>query len=286
MSVLIHLADEREFSSIKKNGIKIGRKRQGVFCMPVLPNFYISHQWLRELKRNGAKTLVGIYFKLDNKTKVYAGRYNESHRHIELGEAIKEIQTIDDPLGYELIVDRKIEAKEVFRIKHLPQNIGWRYKPDSNGEKPCGCDYCIKGTIKGNKIRQKYDPREILMPYDEILSKLKDEKDVWEIENLLWAIGRRVRKSDPNELSFLLNLESDSINQELAITLSEYRHKNTKPILISLLETDDKETKEYTTKSLLKLYKEDAIELLHKYSDQTIHDTLNNWLEEKRQRRI
>ena len=127
MPILVHLAAEKETGSIKKNGIKIGKHRQGIFCMPVLPNFYISHQWLRELKRRGARTLVGVYFKLDSKTLVFAGKYNQEHRHIELGEAIKEIMSLDDPLGYELIIDRKIEAKEVEKIRTLPQKLGWRY---------------------------------------------------------------------------------------------------------------------------------------------------------------
>ena len=42
-------------------------------------------QWLRELKRGGVKTFVGVYFKLDSTEKVYAGRYNEPHRQITLG---------------------------------------------------------------------------------------------------------------------------------------------------------------------------------------------------------
>ena len=79
MPTLVHLASEREASSIKKNGIKIGKHRQGIYCMPILQNFYLSHQWLRELKRRGINTFVGVYFKLDSKTKVYAGRYNQDH---------------------------------------------------------------------------------------------------------------------------------------------------------------------------------------------------------------
>ncbi len=74
---------------------------------------------VRELKRNGARSFIGIYFRLDTKTLVYAGKYNEPHRQIELGVAIKEIMTFEDPLGYELIVDRKIEPKEIDKIRFL-----------------------------------------------------------------------------------------------------------------------------------------------------------------------
>ncbi len=123
--------------------------------MPVLQNFYISHQWLRELKRRGAKSYVGVYFKMNSKEKVYAGRYNKYHRLIELGEAIKEIQTIKDPLGYEIIIDRRIEAKKISKIKNLSQTIGWRFNPWAKGERPCGCEFCIRNAIKGDRIRQK-----------------------------------------------------------------------------------------------------------------------------------
>ena len=130
--------------------------------MPVLPNFYVSHQWLRELKRNGVKTFVGVYFRVSSAEMVYAGKYGKKHKHIPLGQAIKELMDLEDPLGYELIVDRKIEAKEITKIKHLPQNIGWRYMPDSNGIKPCNCEYCLRGTIKGKRTKDRLDAEDEL----------------------------------------------------------------------------------------------------------------------------
>ena len=159
MAILVHLADEKDLASIKKNGIKVGKRQRGIFCMPVLQDFYISHQWLRELKRSGTKTLIGVYFKLDSQELVYAGKYNQEHKHISLGEAIKEIMSLDDPLGYELIIDRKIEAKEIEKIRILPQKLGWRYCPTSHNEKPaCTCPVCIPtGTIRGKRLRDKIE---------------------------------------------------------------------------------------------------------------------------------
>lgn len=269
MPTLVHLADEREASSIKKNGIKIGKYRQGIFCMPVLTNFYLSHQWLRELKRRGVKTFVGVYFKMSSKTKVYAGRYNQEHRHIELGEAIKEIQTIDDPLGYEIIIDRKIEAKEIDKIKSLPQNIGWRYKPKANGLKPCSCEYCIKSTIKGNRIRQKYEHIEKTISFKEILARLKKEDDIYEIENLLYSVRSKKRKSNPTELLFLLDKNIVSIDQEIALTLKMFKHKASKEILLQLLNKDDRDTREFAADSLSILYGKEAELLLKNYKDET-----------------
>lgn len=161
MPALVHLADERDSSRILNGGLTFSKHRPGVYCMPVLPNFYVSHQWQRELKRRGIRTYVGVYFHMNADEMVYAGRYNETHRHISLGEAIAEIMSLNDPLGYELIIGRKIEPKEITGIKHLPQNIGWRYKPGSKGTKPCSCGFCSKGAIKGGRFMRKLEGKEV-----------------------------------------------------------------------------------------------------------------------------
>lgn len=161
MAILVHLADEKNAAKILKNGLKTGRYATGIYCMPVLPNFYISHQWLREVKRSGAKSYVGVYFKIASSEMVYAGRYGAKHKHLSVGAAIKEIMEMEDPLGYELIIDRKITAEEIFKIKNLPQTLGWRYFPNSHNKKPCNCEYCLRGTIKGRKTKQRLDDDEL-----------------------------------------------------------------------------------------------------------------------------
>lgn len=157
MATLVHLTDEKNTSSILRNGINTGKYGFGVYCKPVLPNFYVSHQWLRELKRNGARSYVGVYFKAPSSEMVYAGRYGKPHRFITLGEAIKDIMSLEDPLGYELIIDRKIAPEAISKIKHLPQTLGWRYFPDSHGKKPCNCEYCLRASIKGRRTKNRLD---------------------------------------------------------------------------------------------------------------------------------
>lgn len=279
MPVLVHLADERDAASIRKNGIKVGKHQQGVFCMPVLQNFYVSHQWLRELKRSGARTYVGVYFKLDSKNLVYAGQYNQEHRHISLGEAIKEIMNLDDPLGYELIVDRKIEAKEVEKIKILPQKLGWRYYPYSHNTKPtCACPACI-GSIKRKKLRDKIEPPIKEMGYDEIILKLKTVENEYEIDELLWRISRTRRRADPTDLLFLIDKYSNSVNQSVALALGMYRHKNTRAILLSLLSGNDNDTKKFATESLLKLYGQEVEKTLIEMNDEEINKIIDRWKE-------
>jgi hypothetical protein len=49
--MLVHIANEDETASIRRSGIRIGKFRDGVYAMPVLENFVVSNQWLRELRR-------------------------------------------------------------------------------------------------------------------------------------------------------------------------------------------------------------------------------------------
>lgn len=254
MPVLVHLADERESVSIKKNGIKPGKFRSRIYCMPVLPQFYVSYQWLRELKRRGVRTYVGVHFKLDSKTMVYAGHYHQGHKYTSLGEAIKEIMEMEDPLGYEILVDRKIEAKEITKIKSLPQNIGWRYKPHSHGQKPCGCKYCQEGLIKSRKIMDRYTPPVKLPPWPVLLEKLKASQDEKEISDLLYQVRQKKRRTNPADLLFLLDLRSDDIDCDLAGALGVFNHKNTKAILLQLAKSRDPYTRDDAFCSLDRLY--------------------------------
>jgi hypothetical protein len=147
MATLVHLADANNTERIRKNGIKPGKILAGVYCMPVLPDFYASHQWLRELKAGGVKTLVAVYFKVTDDHPVYIRKLGGKHRRMDLSLAIKEIWNAEDKSGYELILDGKIEASEIVAIKSLPQHVGWRYSPTSHGTTPCNCEYCLRGKI-------------------------------------------------------------------------------------------------------------------------------------------
>jgi hypothetical protein len=63
--MFVHLAEESRTANIRRNGISRRRKPQGefpggVFALPVTRNFYVSHQWLRELKRRNAGPVAGL----------------------------------------------------------------------------------------------------------------------------------------------------------------------------------------------------------------------------------
>ena len=91
MATFVHLAVEKDVKSIGRAGIRLPRARQGVergvYAMPVTRNFYISHQWLRELKRRGQRTLVAVHFRIPDKQIVLVGHYNSEHVAVSAAQA-------------------------------------------------------------------------------------------------------------------------------------------------------------------------------------------------------
>ncbi|MBD2363581.1 hypothetical protein H6G36_20705 [Anabaena minutissima FACHB-250] len=165
MVLLVHLTSLNNRNSVLRSGIKPQFYRQeypkGVFAMPVIPDYYVSHQWLRELKRSGQRNICGVYFRIPDEQDVYVGHYNRTHLHTTISEAAAIIIQADNPQGYEVFIPRKIAANEIQRVKALPQVLGWRYYPEAHGHKPCGCPACLlRGEIKSQKIRQAWNADE------------------------------------------------------------------------------------------------------------------------------
>lgn len=163
MPQFIHLADDREISLIRKNGIKAheiqGRIEKGVFATPVLPNYYLSHQWLRELKRRGIRTISAVQFRVDDDVLVLVGRYNETHIDVTAAEAVRIFMEHTTGLGLEIVLPSSVSSKAITRTYTPDQISGWRYYPESHsdGRKPCGCSYCQLGQIKNRKLREAYE---------------------------------------------------------------------------------------------------------------------------------
>ncbi len=269
MPRFVHIADEKNAKRIAKNGIKIGKGRNGIFCMPVTKDFSISHQWLRELKRNGAKTLVGVYFKIKSNEKVWFGKYFENHRFEEAGKALKAFRKVEDKLGFEFLIERKIESNEISKIKSLPQNVGWRYSPTSHERKlNCGCPICIsRGGIKSKKKREKFEPPIEKKSFKEIVETLKIETNDSEIESLFWQLRRKKRKANPEILRFIFEKRDKEMIRNLALSLYTFQHPNTIKMLLDLCKIEDEETKENSVESIFELEGEKAFKILDEFNN-------------------
>ncbi len=161
MPLFVHLAPESRTARIRRNGISRLRKAadgrpSGIFAVPVTRNFYISHQWLRELKRRGQGAISGVYFRIGDDEPVWVGHYGRVHQLMSAVEAAGEFMSSDSREGWEVIIPRRIDAKEIHRIRRLPQVLGWRYYPGAKRKAPfCPCKFCTRGEYGARKLRQR-----------------------------------------------------------------------------------------------------------------------------------
>jgi phage pi2 protein 07 len=217
MPVLVHLADERELASIRKNGLKA--RNGGVFAMPVLLDFYVSHQWMREMRRWRGKTYIAVYFRVPDTEKVWSGRYNEQHKHQTVADAIRDVLDRENKMGFEVFIERTIKPKEIIKVKLLQQNIGWRYYPESKGRKiACSCPRCIApGQPKTRRLLNRMDPPEQReTDYRKLMERLRAHTTRMHIILALKGMGAKRRYADPNELAYLADAEQPEVVQALA----------------------------------------------------------------------
>jgi hypothetical protein len=160
MTLFVHLTKATRAEKIRRNGINRlrrvdGESPRGVFAVPVTRNFYISHQWLRELKRGTGGPIVWVYFRVPDDAQVFVGHYGQSHRWMSADEAAAEFMKSEVREGWEVLIPTRIEPGQIHRIRELPQVIGWRYSPDAKGRRPCPCPYCQRKEYGGKKIRER-----------------------------------------------------------------------------------------------------------------------------------
>jgi hypothetical protein len=160
MARFIHLTDERLLSRIKRSGIRMSSRGTALLCVhatPLLRNFQVTHQWLRELKRSGVRTIAAIHFKVGDGEMVLVGHYNEEPVAVTAAQAAKIFEQHSTGLGLQVLIQHKIKSAEIQRSYIPSQVVGWRYEPGSHGKPPyCGCSYCQRGLVRNRRIREKF----------------------------------------------------------------------------------------------------------------------------------
>jgi hypothetical protein len=156
MAVFVHLTSEKSLKSIRRNGISRIRKQRdrprGIYAMPVTRSFYVSHQWLRELKRRAGTTIAVVYFRVPDEETVWVGHYNQAHQPMTAAQAGALMTATEEREGYEVIIPRRIKPAEIHRIRNLPRVTGWRYYPGAHGKRPCGCPFCQRGSYAAKRL--------------------------------------------------------------------------------------------------------------------------------------
>ncbi|MDO3680343.1 HEAT repeat domain-containing protein [Paenibacillus ehimensis] len=255
MPVFVHLTPEQSIANIVRNGIKPSEVHaagvgDGVFCMPVIHDFYASHQWLRELRRFNKKNMTAVYFKLGDEETVFFGDYHQKHRQGSAGQAVKAFLDREDRLGFQVIVPRKIAKNEILRSKKLSQTIGWRFYPKAKGTKRCLCPGCLRGgEMNDNKL--------ILRKYEELLSELRqaDESQIPSILRSIWVLkidhDRRIKDFRP--LLFLKDSSNPDILIEFVSVIAQFRGPEIDGILRELLEHPNPQVKAASAEEWLRL---------------------------------
>ncbi|WP_199226849.1 hypothetical protein [Opitutus sp. ER46] len=154
------MTDERLAKRIAKTGIKpseIWNGEEYVFATPVLENFMVSHQWVRELKRRGIRTIAAVQFRIPDEEQVRVGHYGQEPLDTTAVGAIRVFREHTSGLGLQVMIPRKITSSEIMRVYTPSQGVGWRYYPEAKGRKPCGCEACQRGEIKSRRIREAYE---------------------------------------------------------------------------------------------------------------------------------
>ena len=158
MPLFVYLAPANAVPRIHRAGVKRGR--WGVFCMPMLADYYSTHQWARELKRRGHRRMLAISFWLDDTEPVEVGRYSTPHQMMSASEAVKTLMELEDRLGYEVIVPHAISPRDIRAIRPVPHVVGWRYYPAAHGKPTfCLCNWCTRGQIKRQRNRRYQEKR-------------------------------------------------------------------------------------------------------------------------------
>jgi hypothetical protein len=156
MVSFIHIVDKNEEQAILRNGIRSTKRRagvRGVYATPVVPNFVMTHQWARELKRGGIKTLICVQFRIPDEEVVLIGKYNGEKFEMTAAEALGAVLNHTDPMGLEVVIPRRVSPKEIMRTYLAPPITGWRYYPGAKGKPPfCHCKWCNRGEIRAKRL--------------------------------------------------------------------------------------------------------------------------------------
>ncbi len=161
MASFVHVTTEDNVRKIRRLGLRAAPSAvwkssvKGVFAMPVVDDFFVTHQWVRELKRFNSGQLWGVYFRVPDDEVVMIGHFNKHHTARRANEAVAEVMD-NRELGIEVVVQRNVPPSEIRKAKPLPNKVGWRYAPGSNGQRFCTCPYCQSGTYGGAKLKARF----------------------------------------------------------------------------------------------------------------------------------
>ncbi|WP_329407243.1 HEAT repeat domain-containing protein [Nocardia vinacea] len=247
MALLVHLTPEKNARRIRRAGITARGFGRGVFCMPVMPSYVLSHQWLRELRRGGQRLIIAVNFRIPDDEPVLVGHYSAASTEMTVAEAVSVILHAEDARGYQIVVPRSIAPAELHRVRHVRQVTGWRYHPNAHGRPPCACPACLgPGEFKAADLRRRFptEPPELTKP--QLLDQLRNAGNDDELIDALYGLGRRSR-GDVADIAHLLDHANPEVRHALALALHSYRGSEARRLVALLAADPDAEVRDAAT---------------------------------------
>src|SRR5882762_7847285 len=109
MAMLVHLTPEKNAARIRRGGIAAvssGRSEAepGLYCVPLLPSYTLTHQWGREIQKwKQQRSFVAVHFRIPDDQMVTVGHYNGQGFHqATVAQAVGFVLGLADPRGYEI----------------------------------------------------------------------------------------------------------------------------------------------------------------------------------------
>jgi hypothetical protein len=227
MPHLVHITPQRNAARLLRAGVA-ARSRgwdgdRGVYTMAVLPDFTLTHQWVRELRRWQPGVLVAADLRIPDGEPVTVGRYGREPSRLTAAEAAGHLRGLADPRGYEIFVPRSITPSEVRRIRPLPQGVGWRHVPGAHGRRPCTCPMCLQaGTPGSARVRRRFSDAGPPTPKPQLMAELRAATTSDEIIDALLRLSYR-RRGGAEELAYLADHPDPEVRETLAEVLVNYR---------------------------------------------------------------
>ncbi|WP_436530185.1 HEAT repeat domain-containing protein [Actinoplanes sp. HUAS TT8] len=215
MSRFVHLTPARLTAKVRRAGLG-----SPVFCFPVLPSHTLTYQWARELRRRGPRNFVAVTFALPDDEPVQIGHYGKEREAVTAARAVAMLRSMENPMGYEVIVPRRVTARDVRTIRPAPRITGWRYMPAAHGRKPCACPGCLgRGEFGAARLRRRFDEEIQRTPYAEVLATLRSEDE----DDVYMAVTNLRGRGEVADFAFLAEHPDPDVREALAEALESYR---------------------------------------------------------------
>jgi HEAT repeat protein len=256
----LHLAPAAKERAIRRSGLAGGRASfedesgvavvlsRAVYAMPVVPDFWTSHQWTRELRGRNGERLVAVHFRLPDDELVHVGRYAQPHRLLPAAAAARWV--MDHPEGAEIVVPRKVTRREVVAVRQAPQLVGWVQSPEKKDPFGCVCVVCLPDGTPELMRRVRAAFRAGL---DQARRAGDDEDGLVDgLSNLQIPLERARGRLAPTPLVAFARSLSVRARRQVAWLLRFFRARQVEETLLALVSDADADVRETAVDALLR----------------------------------